>query len=109
MKPVLTGTMSDLQVIGWGVLSCIGERGVGGIPLMFCTKKKIKFKNDKGFSFYFSFLFLLGDGGVSPLYLAFFLKNKRPTLIFARKQISRYPIGWIDCHVKVDQGRNESV
>ena len=84
------------------------REGVGGIPLMFRTKK-IKFKNDKGFSFYFSFLFLLGDGGVSPLYLAFFLKNKRPTLIFARKQISRYPIGWIDCHVKVDQGRNESV
>ena len=48
------------------------REGVGGIPLMFRTKKKIKFKNDKGFSFYFSFLFLLGDGGVSPLYLTFF-------------------------------------
>ena len=84
------------------------ERGGGGIPLMFRNKKKIKLKNDKGFSFYFSFLFLLGDGGVSPPIWTF-LKNKRPTLIFARKQISRYPIGWIDCHAKVDQGRNESV
>ena len=109
MKPVLTGTMSDLQVLGWGVLSCIGGRGWGVSPSCFVPKKKIKFKNDKGFSFYFSFVFLLGGGGVSPLYLAFFLKNKRPTLIFARKEISRYPIGWIDCHVKVDQGRNESV
>ena len=34
MKPVLTGTMSDLQVIGWGVLSCIGGRGWGGIPFV---------------------------------------------------------------------------
>ena len=85
------------------------REGGGGYPPHVLYQKKIKFKNDKGFSFYFSFLFLLGDGGVSPLYLAFFLKNKRPTLIFARKQISRYPIGWIDCHVKVDQGRNESV
>ena len=80
---------------------------MGGIPLMF-RNKKIKFKNDKGFSFYFSFLFLLGDGGVSPL-SGLFLKNKRPTLIFARKQILNHPIGWIDCHAKVVQGRNESV
>ena len=84
------------------------ERGGWGVsPSCFVTKK-IKLKNDKGFSFYFSFLFLLGDGGVSPL-SGLFLKNKGPTLIFARKQISRYPIGWIDCHAKVDQGRNESV
>ena len=84
MKPVLTG---DLQ----GGMTRVGERGVGGIPLMF-RNKKIKFKNDKGFSFYFSFLFLLGDGGVSPL-SGLFLKNKRPTLIFARKQILSHPIG----------------
>ena len=84
------------------------ERGGGGYPPHVSYQKKIKFKNDKGFSFYFSFLFLLGDGGgIPPIWT--FLKNKRPTLIFARKEISRYPIGWIDCHVKVDQGRNESV
>ena len=78
------GTMSDLQVMGWGVFDACWREGGGGVPLMF-RNKKIKFKNDKGFSFYFSFLFLLGDGGggVSPL-SGLFLKNKRPTLIFAR-------------------------
>ena len=60
------------------------------------------------FLFLFFFSLLTWGWGVSP-YLDFFLKNKRPTLIFARKQISRYPIGWIDCHAKVDQGRNERV
>ena len=47
---------------------------MGGIPLMF-RNKKIKLKNDKGFCFYFSFLFLLGDGGVSPLSGLFFKKQ----------------------------------
>ena len=51
------------------------ERGGWGVsPSCFVTKK-IKLKNDKGFSFYFSFLFLLGDGGVSPPYLDFFKKQ----------------------------------
>ena len=49
-----------------------------------------------------------GVGGVSPMSRPFF-KKKRPTLIFARKQILSHPIGWIDCHAKVVQGRNESV
>ena len=51
------------------------ERGGWGVSPSCFVPKKIKFKNDKGFSFYFSFLFLLGDGGVSPLYLAFFKKQ----------------------------------
>ena len=86
--------MYDLQVIGWGVFDAYWREGVGGIPLMFL------------FLFFFSLL-TWGWGGIPPIWT--FLKNKRPTLIFARKQISRYPIGWIDCHVKVDQGRNERV
>ena len=63
MKPVLTGTMSDVQVTGGQFLSGDGERGVGGIPLMI-RNKKIKFKNDKGFSFHFLFSSNLGDGGI---------------------------------------------
>ena len=39
LKPVLTGTMSDLQVMGWGVFDACWREGVGGIPLMFRTKK----------------------------------------------------------------------
>ena len=51
------------------------ERGGGGYPPHVSYQKKIKFKNDKGFSFYFSFLFLLGDGGVSPSIWPFFKKQ----------------------------------
>ena len=39
LKPVLTGTMSDLQVMCGEFLSGVGERGVGGIPLMIRNKK----------------------------------------------------------------------
>ena len=61
------------------------REGVGRIPLMIRNKKN-KFK------FLFFFSLLTWGMGVSP-YLYFFFLNKRPTLIFARKQISRYPIG----------------
>ena len=32
LKPVLMGTMSDLQEMGGEFLSCVGERGVGVSP-----------------------------------------------------------------------------
>ena len=73
LKSVLTGTMSDLQVTGGGVFVVCWREGGGGIPLMI-RNRKIKFKNDKGFSFHFSFLFLLGDGGYPPIW-TFFLKQ----------------------------------
>ena len=117
MKPVLTGSMTDLQVKG-GEFCRVLEGGGGGYPplliglaagLQVFDSWLTRADLDSWFTGVAGMFCHSGGVGGIPYVQAFFVKKKRPTLIFARKQILSHPIGWIDCHAKVVQGRNESV
>ena len=85
MKPVLTGSMTDLQVKG-GQFCRVLEGGGGGYPpLLIGLAAGLQVLRE-------CFVIVVG-WGVSPMSRPFFFKKKRPTLIFARKQILSHPIG----------------